>query len=180
MPIDDLPINDLPIDDLPERSPEPTRRTFLTGAASAAGATSAAGGLVSLLRSSEARATPATMQAQIRKTVGQAQLRKGRVTLDIPPIVENGNSVSLDVAVESPMTLANHVKTIHVFNEKNPLPNVITVHLGPRAGRAKVATRIRLADTQKIIAIAEMNDGTFWSDEVEVIVTIAACLEDPV
>ena len=92
----------MPIDDLPERSPEPTRRTFLTGAASAAGATSAVGGvgLVSLLRSSEARATPATMQAQIRKTIGQAQLRKGRVTLDIPPIVENGNSVSLDVAVE--------------------------------------------------------------------------------
>ena len=172
-----MPIDDSPIDDLPERSPEPTRRTFLIGAASA---TTAVSGMVSVLPSSEARATPATMQALIRKTVGQGQLRKGRVTLDIPPIVENGNSVSLDVAVESPMTLASHVKTIHVFNEKNPLPNVITVHLGPRAGRAKVATRIRLADTQKIIAIAEMNDGTFWSDEVEVIVTIAACLEDPV
>ena len=162
-----MPINELP---------EPTRRTFLIGAASAAGGA----GLVSVLPSSEARATPAAMQALIRKTIGQAQLRIGRVTVDIPPIVENGNSVALDVTVESPMTLASHVKTIHVFNEKNPLPYVISVHLGPRAGRAKVATRIRLADTQKVIAIAEMNDGTFWSDEVEVIVTIAACLEDPV
>ena len=172
----------MPIDDTPERRLESTRRTFLIRAASAVGAASAAGGvaMVTVLPSSEARATPAAMQALIRRTVGQGQLRKGRVTLDIPPIVENGNSVSLDVAVDSPMTLANHVKTIHVFNEKNPLPNVITVHLGPRAGRAKVATRIRLADTQKVIAIAEMNDGTFWSDEVEVIVTIAACLEDPV
>jgi sulfur-oxidizing protein SoxY len=166
----------MPIDDISEQSPEPTRRTFLIGAASAAGGI----GLVSVLPSSGARATPAAMQALIRKTVGQAQLRKGKVTLDIPPIVENGNSVSLDVTVDSPMTLASHVKTIHVFNEKNPLPNVITVHLGPRAGRAKVATRMRLADTQKVIAIAEMNDGTFWSDDIEVVVTIAACLEDPV
>src|SRR5258705_5887418 len=166
----------MPIDDSLERDPVTTRRTFLIGAASAAGGI----GLVSVLPSSQARATPAAMQALIRKTVGQAQLRKGKVTLDIPPIVENGNSVSVDITVDSPMTLADHVKTIHVFNEKNPLPNVITVHLGPRAGRAKIATRIRLADTQKIIAIAEMNDGTFWSDEVEVIVTIAACLEDPV
>ena len=167
----------MPMDDVPERSPEPSRRTFLVGAAA-----STAGGIasVTVLASGEARATPATMQALIRKTIGQAQLRKGKVTLDIPPIVENGNSVSLDVTVDSPMTLADHVKTIHVFNEKNPLPNVLTVHLGPRAGRAKVATRIRLADTQKIIAIAEMNDGTFWSDDIDVVVTIAACLEDPV
>jgi sulfur-oxidizing protein SoxY len=166
----------MPIDDALELYPGPTRRTFLIGAASTAGGL----GVVSVLPSSEARATPAAMQALIRKTIGQAQLRKGKVTLDIPPIVENGNSVSVDIAVDSPMTLASHVKTIHVFNEKNPLPNVLTVHLGPRAGRAKIATRMRLADTQKVIAIAEMNDGTFWSDDIEVVVTIAACLEDPV
>ena len=77
------------------------------------------------------------------------------------------------------MTKENHVKAIHVFNEKNPQPNVITVRLGPRAGKAQVSTRIRLADTQKVIAIAEMSDGTFWSDTQEVIVTLAACLEDP-
>ena len=76
------------------------------------------------------------------------------------------------------MTADDHVKAIHVFNEKNPQPNVISVQLGPRAGRATISTRIRLADTQKVIAIAEMSDGSFWSDKVDVIVTLAACLED--
>jgi sulfur-oxidizing protein SoxY len=166
----------MPVNNSLEFDPGPTRRTFLICAASAAGGI----GFVSVLPSRAARATPAAMQALIRKTVGQAQLRKGRVTLDIPPLVENGNSVSLDVTVDSPMTLANHVKTIHVFNEKNPQPNVVTIRLGPRAGRAKVATRMRLADTQKVIAIAEMSDGTFWSDDIDVVVTIAACLEEPV
>jgi sulfur-oxidizing protein SoxY len=85
----------------------------------------------------------------------------------------------MSVTVDSPMTKENHVKAIHVFNEKNPQPNVITVRLGPRAGKAQVSTRIRLADTQKVIAIAELSDGSFWSDTQEVIVTLAACLEDP-
>jgi sulfur-oxidizing protein SoxY len=76
------------------------------------------------------------------------------------------------------MTKEDHVKAIHVFNEKNPQANVISVALGPRAGKASIATRIRLADTQKIVAIAEMSDGSCWSDTQEVIVTIAACLED--
>ena len=79
----------------------------------------------------------------------------GKVKLDMPPLVENGNTVPLTVAVESPMTATDHVKAIHVFTEKNPQPNVISVHLGPRAGRASVATRIRLADTQTVVAIAE-------------------------
>jgi sulfur-oxidizing protein SoxY len=151
-----------------------TRRSFLIRTAEFAGGVA----LVSVLPGG-ARATPETMQTAIKRVVGAAPLRKGRVALDIPPIVENGNSVSLEVKVDSPMTLDDHVKAIHVFNEKNPLPNVIGVRLGPRAGRAAVATRMRLADSQKIIAIAELSDGTFWSDEVEVIVTIAACLEVP-
>jgi sulfur-oxidizing protein SoxY len=78
------------------------------------------------------------------------------------------------------MTAADHVKAIHVFNEKNPQPNVVSMRLGPRAGKASVATRIRLADSQKVIAVAEMSDGSFWSDEVEVVVTLAACLEGSV
>jgi sulfur-oxidizing protein SoxY len=151
-----------------------TRRRFLIGAAGFAGGFS----LVSVLEPSPARATPASMAAAIKKVVGQAALRKGKVTLDVPPIVENGNTVSLEATVESPMTLVDHVKAIHVFNEKNPQPNVISARIGPRAGQAKIATRIRLADSQKVIAIAEMSDGTFWTDEVDVIVTIAACLED--
>ena len=123
--------------------------------------------------------TPGQMEAAIRSVAGQAKIQKGRVTLDLPPLVENGNTVSMTVTVDSPMTKDDHVKAIHVFNEKNPQPNVITVRLGPRAGKAQVSTRIRLADTQKVIAIAEMSDGTFWSDTQEVIVTLAACLEDP-
>jgi sulfur-oxidizing protein SoxY len=149
---------------------------MLIGAASLAAGTA----IVSVLPVTDARATPASMEAAIKKVAGSAPLRKGKVTLNLPPIVENGNTVSVDIAVESPMTPVDYVKAIHVFNEKNPLPNVISAYLGPRAGQAKVSTRMRLADSQRILAVAELSDGTFWSDEVEVIVTIAACLEDPV
>ena len=124
-----------------------------------------------------ARATPESMLAVMKKVVGEASLRKGRVKLELPPLIENGNSVTMTVTVDSPMTPADYVKGIYVFNEKNPQPNVINIHLGPRAGRANIQTRIRLADSQRVIAVAEMNDGTFWSDEIEVIVTLAACLE---
>ena len=127
-----------------------------------------------------AQANPkAQMEAAVRSVVGNASIKQGRVSLDLPPLVENGNTVPMAVSVDSPMTKADHVKAIHVFNEKNPQPNVLTVRLGPRAGKAQVSTRIRLADTQKVIAIAEMSDGTFWSDTAEVVVTLAACLEDP-
>jgi sulfur-oxidizing protein SoxY len=122
-------------------------------------------------------AVPEEMQAAIAKIVGDAKVNPGRVKLDIPPLVENGNTVPCSVSVESPMTQADHVKAIHIFNERNPQPNVISVYLGPRAGRADVATRIRLADTQNVVAIAEMSDGSFWSDSIEVIVTLGACLE---
>jgi sulfur-oxidizing protein SoxY len=121
---------------------------------------------------------PGQMEAAIRSMLGEATIRKGRVTLDLPPLVENGNTVPMTVTVDSPMTRDDHVKAIHVFNEKNPQANVISVRLGPRAGKAQVSTRIRLASTQKLMAIAEMSDGTCWSDTQEVIVTLAACLED--
>jgi sulfur-oxidizing protein SoxY len=114
----------------------------------------------------------------IRKLVGPAQINKGKVKLGLPPLVENGHMVPLTVSVASPMTEAAHVKAIHVFTEKNPLPEVASFHLGPRAGRARVATRIRLADTQTVVAIAELSDGSFWSDSTHVIVTLAACLEE--
>jgi sulfur-oxidizing protein SoxY len=124
-----------------------------------------------------AEATPEAMREAIKKVVGDAEIKRGRVKLDIPPLSENGNSVTCSVTVESPMTAAEHVKAIHLFNEKNPQPNVISVHIGPRAGRAAISTRIRLADSQRVIAVAEMSDGKFWSDEMDVIVTLAACLE---
>jgi len=126
-----------------------------------------------------ARATPEMMQDAVRSVIGEAPVAKGKVKLELPPIVENGNSVPCTVSVDSPMTAADHVKAIHVFNEKNPQPYVISVRLGPHAGRAGFSTRIRLADSQTVTAIAELSDGTFWSDAADVIVTLAACVEEP-
>jgi sulfur-oxidizing protein SoxY len=135
------------------------------------------GGLAAAVATEGVQATPEQMRAAIHGVVGDAPVRKGRVQLDLPPVVENGNTVSLVVAVDSAMTATDYVKTIHVFNEKNPQPYVIAAHLGPRAGRAKIATRIRLADSQTLTAIAEMSDGTFWSASTDVVVTLAACVE---
>jgi sulfur-oxidizing protein SoxY len=148
------------------------RRAFLIAAA---GVTA---GLGSLPAAGPARATTPAMQEAIRKVVGSAKVTPGRVKLELPPLSENGNAVPLAVSVESPMTAAEHVKAIHVFTEKNPQPDVVSFHLGPRAGRASVATRIRLADTQTVVAISELSDGTFWSASASVVVTLAACLEE--
>ena len=147
-----------------------TRRQFLA----AAGGT----GLAFIVR--PARATPESMTAAIRQVLGEATAKTGRIKLDLPPLVENGNTVAMAVSVESPMTATDHVKAIHVLTEKNPQPNVISVKLGPRAGKADIQTRVRLADTQTVVAICEMSDGSFWSDKVDVVITLGACLEDPV
>ncbi len=104
-------------------------------------------------------------------------MQVGRVEFDIPPLVENGNSVGVAVDVESPVTAEDHVKRIAIINEKNPQADMIVFHLGPRSGRAHVSTRIRLADSQTLMAVAEMSDGTYWSAAANVIVTIAACVE---
>lgn len=144
------------------------RRHFLGGAAAA----------ISVVPFAAALATPASMAAAIQEVVKGAPIRDGRVILDVPPLVENGNTVPLSVAVESPMTEADFVRAIHVFNEKNPQPHVFDARLGPRNGKAFIATRIKLSDQQKVVAIAEMSDGTWWRASAEVIVTLAACLED--
>ena len=125
-----------------------------------------------------AEATPATMAAAIRDVVGGEPVRTGKVKLDIPPLVENGNTVPMTVSVASPMAPEDHVKSIHVFNEKNPQPNIANFYLSPQAGRAQVSTRIRLADSQKVVAIAKLSDGTFWSASVDVVVTLAACTDE--
>jgi len=139
----------------------------------------AGGGALTRLSIRPADASLAMMEEAVRKAIGNAPIEKGKVKLDLPPLVENGNSVPCTVSVDSPMTATDYVKAIHIFNEKNPQPNVISVKLGPRAGRANFSTRIRLADTQTVTAIAEMSDGTCWSDDIYVIVTLAACVEDP-
>ena len=143
------------------------RRHFLVGTAA-----------VVVLPLAQASATPESMAEAIRKVVGTATLTEGRVKLDVPPLVENGSTVPLTVSVDSPMTAADHVKAIHVFNEKNPQPNVFSARLGPHNGKAIVGTRIKLGDSQRIIAIAETSDGKFWSAGADVIVTLAACLEE--
>jgi sulfur-oxidizing protein SoxY len=151
-----------------------SRREFLK----TAGGVAAGLGLGSAVAVTPARATPAEMQAAIRTVVGSARITPGKVKLDLPPLIENGNAVPLTVTVDSPMTEAQHVRAVHVFTEKNPQPNVASFRLGPRAGRAKVATRVRLADSQNVIAICELSDGTVWSDTASIVVTLAACLED--
>lgn len=151
-----------------------SRREFLL----AAGGVAAGIGLGSAVLARPARATPAAMQEAIRKVVGSARVNTGKVKLDVPPLVENGHTVPLAISVESPMSEADHVRAIHVFTEKNPQPDVVSFRLGPRAGRASVATRIRLADTQTVVAISELSDGSFWSARAAVVVTLAACLED--
>jgi sulfur-oxidizing protein SoxY len=150
-----------------------TRRRFLIEAAALAGVV----GIAVPLAAKPTSATPASMRAAIRKVVGETPLNQGKVKIDVPPLIENGNAVPLTISCESPMTADDHVKAIHVFAEKNPQPNVVSVQLGPRSGRATVSTRIRLADSQKVIGIAQMRDGSFWSGEAEVVVTLAACLE---
>lgn len=134
-------------------------------------------GALSVLVVRPARATPESMATAIQAFVGGAEVRKGRVALDVPPLVENGNSVPIKVTVESPLTPQDFVKTIAIYNEKNPQPNVAIFHLSPRCGRAVVSTRIRLGDSQNIVAIAQLSDGTFWSDTAELIVTLPACAE---
>ncbi|KRQ03928.1 sulfur oxidation protein SoxY [Bradyrhizobium pachyrhizi] len=147
-----------------------TRRTFL----------SLTGGAAALVIVRPVDATPAMLSAAIRNVIGEANVHTGKVKLDIPPLVENGNTVPMTVNVTSSMTAVEYVKSIHIFNEKNPQPNIGNFYLGPRAGRAQVSTRIRLADSQKVTAIARLSDDTFWSATADVVVTLAACTEEAI
>jgi sulfur-oxidizing protein SoxY len=113
----------------------------------------------------------------IQKITGNAKIQDGRVTLTIPPLIENGNLVVLKVSVESPMTVNDYVKAIHVIAEGNPLPNIFTVYLTPRSGTANIITRVRLADSQRVWAIAQMSNGSFWQGWAETLVTLSACTE---
>jgi sulfur-oxidizing protein SoxY len=146
---------------------ETTRRQVLLGAA----------GLLSVALVRPVLATPEEMQTAIRALIGDFKPQPGRIKLDIPQLVENGNSAPVTVTVDSPMSEADHVKAIGIFNEKNPQPNVAVFHLGPRSGRARIETRMRLATSQTITALALMSDGSVWTDTAQVIVTLAACIE---
>lgn len=124
-----------------------------------------------------AAATPQEMAAAIGAFTGGAPVRPGKVRLEVAQLVDNGNTVPLTVSVDSPMSAADHVAAIAIFNERNPQTAVARFTLGPRAGKAVVSTRIRLATSQTLVAVARLADGSFWSASADVIVTLAACIE---
>ncbi len=115
------------------------------------------------------------MQAAIAAFTGGAAVREGRVKLEVSPLVENGNTVPVTVSV--PGADAATVRRLALFTERNPQPDVAVFTLGPLAGRAQVSTRMRLATSQTIVALAQMADGSVWQAGVDVVVTLAACVE---
>jgi sulfur-oxidizing protein SoxY len=128
----------------------------------------------------EARAqgdAPPAFAAALRQLTGGAPLRDGRVKLDIAPLVENGNAVPVVVEVDSPMSADDRVRRLALLTERNPQPDVAVFQFGALAGRARVATRMRLATTQGVWALAELGDGSWWQRRLEVVVTLAACVE---
>lgn len=124
-----------------------------------------------------ALATPESLQAAIAAFTGGAPVNDGRVRLDISPLVENGNAVPVTLGVDSPMEGADFVRRLALFTERNPQPEVAVFELSPLSGRAQVSTRLRLATSQTIVAMAQLGDGSYWQRRVDVVVTLAACVE---
>lgn len=144
-----------------------SRREVLAGAAASLV-------LVALPRAAAAAAPPP--EDVLRLTEGVVPER-GRITLDIPALVENGNSVDTRIRVESPMTAQDHVRWIHLIAEKNPFPDMARFHLGPRSGRAEVATTLRLAQSQTVTAVAALSGGGFVMADAAIVVTLSACID---
>jgi sulfur-oxidizing protein SoxY len=117
------------------------------------------------------------LEPLIAKMTGGKPVRRGRVTVSTPRLADNGHSVPLTVSVTSPMTAADHVLSITLLSERNPRPVMAIYHLGPKSGRATVATRVRLNGSQRVLALAQLSDGSFWSGSAEVEVTESACLD---
>ena len=122
-----------------------------------------------------AAATPEDLAAALRETFGDRPMTPGRIKLDIPRLAENGNLVPVVISVDSPMSEEDYVASLHLFAERNPLPRILDVELGPLNGRARVTTRIRLAVSQQVRAVAVMSDGTLWSAAADVEVTVGGC-----
>jgi sulfur-oxidizing protein SoxY len=146
---------------------EKSRREIL--ALGAAGAALAVGGVP------PAAATPAEAAAEIAKFTGGKTAQKGKISIDLPEIAENGNTVPLTITVDSPMTADDHVSDIMVVAEGNPRPGLATFHLTPLSGRAEVATRIRMAATENIVVVAKTSKGQFFTELKQVKVTIGGC-----
>ena len=133
----------------------------------------AAGACMLLVR--PAVATREQLDAALRETFGTRLIERDRVQLKLPLLAESGNVVPVTVSVESPMTQADHVSAIHLFAEKNHLPRVLAVQLGPWNGKAVVKSRIRLAESQQVLAVAVMSDGSLFSAVADVEVTFSSC-----
>jgi sulfur-oxidizing protein SoxY len=138
-------------------------------------------GLAALLlaspRAARAQAAADAVSEQVRKLTGGKPVTAGRVTIDTPRLADNGHSVPFKVSVDSPMTATDHVRSITLLSDRNPRPLMATFRLGPKSGRAVVATRLRLNGSQRVLAVAQLSDGSFWSGSAEVEVTESACLD---
>jgi sulfur-oxidizing protein SoxY len=124
------------------------------------------------------KAQIAAIDPDIQKVTGGARIGTGRVKLELPVIADNGNAVPLKVTVESPMTAEDYVKVIHLVSDRNPVRHMAAFHLGPYSGRAQLSTRVRLAGSQTVTALAELSDGTFWMDRSRIQVTVSACIDE--
>ena len=157
-----------------QQPPNSSRRQFLGLAGGAAVL-----GAVPVVTVRPAEATPAMLASAIQQRHRRrARCRTGKVKLDIPPLVENGNTVPMTVSVNQPDGAGRSRHEHPRLQRKESAANIANFHLGPHTGRAQVSTRIRLADSQKIVAIAKLSDGSFWSASVDVVVTLAACTEE--
>lgn len=122
-----------------------------------------------------AHATPEDLILALREAYGDRPIVRGKVRLEIPRIAENGNVVPVIVRVDSPMTPQDHVSGISLFAEKNHLPRMLDVRLGPYNGKAVVASRIRVATSQQITAVAQLSDGSLWSASADIEVVTSDC-----
>ncbi len=135
------------------------------------------GGFASLtFRPADAWSDEADMRDAITEIFGSRKIREGRLKLSIPPLAENGYSVSMDVEAESPMTADDYVKSISIFSDRNPIPLISRYYFTPNSGLARVSGKIRLGGSQTVHAIAEMSDESLWRGSAGAIVTLAACI----
>lgn len=155
----------------------PSRRRALLATAAAATGTALLLRARPAAASAAAAADPPALRAAMARFLGGATPRDGRITIELPEMVENGNAVPVTLSVDSPMTERDRVVAMALFASRNPAPEVAEFQLGPRTGRARVATRIRLATSQQVVALARLADGTVWTQRVDVLVTLAACVE---
>lgn len=145
-----------------------TRRSFLALGAGAAA-------LLSGLRSSPVFAGVEETMAKVKEFAGGVEPATGTLSLNTPEIAENGNTVPISVTVESPMTADDYVQSVAIYAEGNPSPEVITFNFTPMSGEATATTRMRLAKTQNVVAVAKTSTGAVYMDKKEVKVTIGGC-----